>query len=102
MDPKQFVRHIYLIYRLYVGHITQSEEQDLRDFFSKWGAIKQVWVARQPPGFGYVTFENEADAERALAEGQGQVINGELIKLEVAKGRVICLWLFLLCREDHV
>lgn len=77
-----------MINRLYVGHITQCEESDLRDFFSKWGELRTVWVARQPPGFGYVTFVNPTDAQRALFEGQGQCINGELIKLEAARGRV--------------
>lgn len=91
MDPKVYVlcNHVIILTnRLYVGHITQCEESDLRDFFSKWGELKLVWVARQPPGFGYVTFVHEEDAQRALTEGQGQYINGELIKLEVAKGRV--------------
>lgn len=79
---------ILLIIRLYVGHITHCDENDLRDFFSKWGELRSVWVARQPPGFGYVTFEDPTDAQRALFEGQGQEINGELIKLENAKPRV--------------
>ena len=66
-----------MINRLYVGHITQCEESDLRDFFSKWGELRTVWVARQPPGFGYVTFVNPTDAQRALFEGQGQCINSK-------------------------
>ena len=76
-----------------MGNIFRCDEADLNDFFSQWGNITKVWVARQPPGFGYVTFQNEEDAERALREGQGKSIRDEALKIEIARGGV---WFYLI------
>lgn len=34
--------------------------------FSKYGPLKNVWVARKPPGFAFVQFEDSRDAEDAV------------------------------------
>lgn len=34
--------------------------------------IKKVWVARNPPGFAFVEFEDPRDAEDAIAGMNGQ------------------------------
>ena len=74
-----------------MGNIFLCDEADLNDFFSQWGNVNHVWVAKQPPGFGYVTFQKEEDAERALREGQGQYIRDEALTIEVARGGVCFL-----------
>ena len=43
---------------------------DLEDAFGKYGPVKNVWVARRPPGFGFVEMEARQDAE----DGVGKVI----------------------------
>ena len=44
--------------RLYVkGSVT---EEDLREAFSKHGEIDNIWVARNPPGFAFVTFVDDS------------------------------------------
>ena len=44
--------------RLYVkGSVT---EEDLREAFSKHGEIDNIWVARNPPGFAFVTFVEDS------------------------------------------
>ena len=78
----------FLTHSLHVGHIFNTSREDLKTFFSRWGSIKDAWVARQPPGFGYVTFHKEEDAARALKEAQTLDINGELFTLAYARGRV--------------
>ena len=39
---------------------------DLEASFGKYGTLKNVWVARNPPGFAFVEFEDPRDAEDAV------------------------------------
>ena len=41
---------------------------DLEDAFGKYGPVKNVWVARRPPGFGFVEMEARLDAEEAVGK----------------------------------
>ena len=54
----------------------------------KFGPIRDVWVARRPPGFAYVTFEKAEDAENAIREGNDGMIGDEKIRVELARPRV--------------
>ena len=48
---------------MFVGNIPpETEVRDLRDFFRDYGVINDCWVARKPPGFGFVWFDSERDA----------------------------------------
>ncbi len=40
--------------------------------FGKYGALKSVWVARKPPGFAFLDFEDQRDAEDAVRKLDGQ------------------------------
>jgi hypothetical protein len=37
---------------------------EMADFFRDFGVINDAWVARKPPGFGFVFFDSERDAVR--------------------------------------
>lgn len=53
--------------RIYVGGIPKfSTERDIEDAFRRFGSIKDVWVARNPPGFAFVDFAKFRDAEDAV------------------------------------
>ena len=41
---------------------------DLEDAFGKYGPVKNVWVARRPPGFGFVEMEARQDAEEVVGK----------------------------------
>ncbi|CAN1825256.1 Serine/arginine-rich splicing factor RSZ23 [Linum perenne] len=59
--------------RVYVGNLDpQVTERDLEDEFRKFGAIKSVWVARRPPGYAFVDFDDKRDAEDAIHELDGK------------------------------
>ncbi len=50
--------------RLYVGNLADdTRERDLEDEFNRFGRIRDVWVARNPAGFAFVTFDDGRDAE---------------------------------------
>mmetsp|Transcript_44254 Transcript_44254/g.71642 ORF Transcript_44254/g.71642 Transcript_44254/m.71642 type:complete len:152 (-) Transcript_44254:127-582(-) len=75
--------------RLYVGNLPKDravERHELEEAFDKFGRVVDIWVARQPPGFAFVTMEEEKDAEEAVKEMDGAKLAGERIKVEVSKG----------------
>ena len=38
-------------------------KEEIEESFSKYGTLRNVWVARNPPGFAFVEFEDPRDAE---------------------------------------
>lgn len=53
--------------KVYVGNMgSNTARGDLEASFSKYGSLKNVWVARNPPGFAFVEFEDPRDAEDAV------------------------------------
>ena len=50
------------------------EEKDLEDAFSKYGRIEKIWVARKPPGFAFIDFDDQRDAEDAVEEMNGKYV----------------------------
>ena len=53
----------FIVLQVFVGNIPpETEVRDLRDFFRDYGVINDCWVARKPPGFGFVWFDSERDA----------------------------------------
>ena len=49
---------------------------DLEDAFAKYGPVRNVWVARRPPGFAFVEMEDPRDAEDACRSLDGTRICG--------------------------
>lgn len=63
--------------KIYVGNLgNNASKYELEDAFSKYGPLKNVWVARNPPGFGFVEFEDSRDAEDAVRGLDGARICG--------------------------
>lgn len=79
--------------KLYVGNLPWSvNEQSLKDMFSPFGEITEAIVISdrytgRSKGFGFVTFANEADAEKAIAEMAEKEIEGRKIMVNVARPR---------------
>ena len=49
---------------------------DLEDAFSKYGPVRNVWVARRPPGFAFVEMEDPRDADDAVRGLDGTRVCG--------------------------
>ncbi|KAH7718094.1 Sr protein [Aphelenchoides avenae] len=85
-------RNDYLDAKVYVGGLPEdadSEElkRDLEDAFNRYGRLRKVWVARRPPGFAFVEFEDARDAEDAVRALDGSRICGVRAKVELSHGR---------------
>lgn len=45
--------------KVYVGDLgSNASKQEIEDAFGYYGALRSVWVARNPPGFAFVEFED--------------------------------------------
>ncbi|KIZ03574.1 hypothetical protein MNEG_4389 [Monoraphidium neglectum] len=60
-----------------------AELSAVEDAFGRFGRLQDVWIARKPGGFGFVTFENLKDAEEAVKRLDGH--NGW--RVEISRGR---------------
>ncbi|CAH1112812.1 unnamed protein product [Psylliodes chrysocephalus] len=76
--------------KVYVGDLGNSaSKQDIEDSFKYYGPLRNVWVARNPPGFAFVEFEDPRDAEDAIRGLDGRRICGRKARVE-KYGRTIC------------
>ncbi|XP_037772541.1 RNA-binding protein 1-like isoform X2 [Penaeus monodon] len=74
--------------KVYVGNLGNTEaKHELESAFSKYGPLVNVWVARNPPGFAFVEFEDPRDAEDAVRALDGTRMCGVRVKVEMSTGR---------------
>ncbi|XP_028968585.1 serine/arginine-rich splicing factor 1 [Galendromus occidentalis] len=74
--------------RIFVGGINESiQKEDLESVFSKYGRLTNVWVAQNPPGFAFVDFDDNQNASDAVAQMDGQELNGMTLKVAPYRGR---------------
>lgn len=53
--------------KVYIGNLPKNaDEKEIERAFERYGTIKNVWVARNPPGFGFVEFLDPRDATDAI------------------------------------
>jgi len=62
-------------------------QNDLEDVFQRYGRINNVWVARQPPGFGFIEYEDQRDAEDAVQDMDGREVRGCRLRVEESRSR---------------
>ena len=72
------------------GLSTRVEDRDLEDIFAKFGRIAKAQVMRDPHtkesrGFAFVTMEEVADAEAAMAGLNATELMGRVINVEKAR-----------------
>ncbi|TMS39199.1 hypothetical protein L596_005764 [Steinernema carpocapsae] len=61
--------------------------KNIEDAFHRFGRIRKVWVARRPPGFAFVEFEDNRDAEDAVRSLDGARICGVRARVELSHGK---------------
>jgi len=78
--------------KLFIGGIPWSlTSETLKDLFSSYGEITEAIIISdrdtgRSKGFGFVTFTNEEDAQKAL-EMDGKEVEGRNIMVNLAKPR---------------
>jgi len=73
--------------KVYVGNLgNNGSKHELERVFGKYGDLKNVWVARNPPGFAFVEFEDERDAQDAVSDLDGRTICGVRARVEMSSG----------------
>ncbi|KAJ4431879.1 hypothetical protein ANN_20485 [Periplaneta americana] len=66
--------------KVYVGNLGSSaSKHEIESAFSKYGPLRNVWVARNPPGFAFVEFEDPRDAEDAVRGLDGTKVYGRIL-----------------------
>ncbi|XP_022905202.1 RNA-binding protein 1 [Onthophagus taurus] len=74
--------------KVYVGNLGSSaSKHEIESAFSKYGPLRNVWVARNPPGFAFVEFEDPRDAEDAVRGLDGTRICSARVRVEMSNGR---------------
>lgn len=79
--------------KVYVGNLPFSVEQaKLKELFDSYGEIEEAVVisdrfSGRSKGFGFVTFVNDADADKAIAEMNEKDMEGRPLKVNEARPR---------------
>ncbi|XVE75922.1 hypothetical protein DITRI_Ditri12bG0130500 [Diplodiscus trichospermus] len=77
--------------KLFVGGLSfYTTEKGLLDAFSQYGQVMEAKivtdrVSDKSKGFGFVTYASIDEAEKAITEMNGKVLNGRVIFLDYAK-----------------
>lgn len=75
-------------FKVYVGDLgNNASKQEIEDAFSYYGQLRNVWVARNPPGFAFVEFEDARDAEDSVRGLDGRTICGRRARVELSTGK---------------
>uniref|UniRef100_A0A672NFK3 Serine and arginine rich splicing factor 7b n=1 Tax=Sinocyclocheilus grahami TaxID=75366 RepID=A0A672NFK3_SINGR len=73
--------------KVYVGNLgTGAGKGELERAFGCYGPLRTVWIARNPPGFAFVEFEDPRDAEDAVRGLDAKVICGSRVRVELSTG----------------
>uniref|UniRef100_A0A0C9RYC5 TSA: Wollemia nobilis Ref_Wollemi_Transcript_4225_1002 transcribed RNA sequence n=1 Tax=Wollemia nobilis TaxID=56998 RepID=A0A0C9RYC5_9CONI len=71
--------------KVYVGGLdARTSEEELEDEFRAFGVLRSVWVARKPPGYAFIEFDDRRDADDAIRALNGK--NGWRVELSRSRG----------------
>jgi len=74
--------------RVYFGNLDPLvTQQDLERECNHFGRTASVWVARSPPGFAFVEFEDSRDAEDCVRGLNDKRIGDQRVRAEIARNK---------------
>lgn len=77
--------------KIYVGNLSyRTSEDQLAQAFAKFGQVSSTVIVidratNRSKGFGFITFDNAAAAQKAVEEMNGKEIDGRTVKVSIAK-----------------
>ena len=77
--------------KVYVGNLPFSvDDEKLKEIFGKFGNVEEANVitdkySGRSKGFGFVTFEKDEDAQKAISEMNDKEVDGRNIKVNEAR-----------------
>jgi len=67
--------------KVYIGDLGEdATRRELEEAFDKFGRVRNVWIAKRPPGFAFVLMDDPRDAEDATRELDGSRMCGRRVK----------------------
>ncbi|XP_050535939.1 serine/arginine-rich splicing factor 3-like isoform X2 [Daktulosphaira vitifoliae] len=74
--------------KVYIGNLkSNASKYELEDLFTKYGPLKNIWIARNPPGFAFVEYEDPRDAEDAVRGLDGTKCGDSRIVVQMSTGK---------------
>lgn len=86
-DLSRYIKHV----KLYVGNLPyNTSEEDLKELFSAHGTVTSVSLISdretgRSKGFGFVEFENDDEAKKAIDALHGQDFGGRALVVNEAR-----------------
>lgn len=76
--------------KLFVGSLDwNTTEDELKDFFAELGEVEEAIIIKdhigRSKGFGFVTYVNDADADKAIADLDGKQLGKRTIVVNEAR-----------------
>ena len=77
--------------KVYVGNLPFNiDDEKLREVFSEFGEVEEATVIKnkfsdRSKGFGFVTFKDDAGADKAISEMNDKEVEGRAVKVSEAK-----------------
>lgn len=71
---------------VYVGNLDHDITVDeLRKEFDRYGKLKDVWLARKPPGFSFLEYYDHRDAQDAVKDMDGRYLLDKKLRCEISR-----------------
>ncbi|XP_054164651.1 serine/arginine-rich splicing factor 3-like [Oppia nitens] len=73
--------------KVFVGNLNRNTSRDdIRHAFSRFGDVTNVWLATNPPGFGFVMYDHRDGARLAVERMNNSRFDGRFLTVELATG----------------
>lgn len=90
LQTRSFRSSLSVLNKIYVGNLSWgASEEGLRDAFSKFGPLSDVFVVRdklsgRSKGFAFLTFEQKEDSEAAIQDMNEAIFEGRNLRVNEA------------------
>lgn len=75
-------------YRLHIADLgIDCSKREIQRAFEKYGKVSDVWLARNPPCFAFVVFNNREEAEDAIIGIDNSTLCGSRVRVSFARPR---------------